>query len=903
MATGATLNGTVNANNSSTAAEFEYGVTPAYGMTATADQSPVTGNTSTAVSKGVTGLSANTTYHYRVVATNVGGTTYGADRTFTTGSLPPTATTDAASNITATGATLNGTVNAHNDSTTVTFHYGPTMAYGMTATADQSPTTGSTGTAVSKGITGLSPGATYHYRVVAQNGSGTRYGSDMLFDTTLPDIEVSADTLAIVASNDGEVTVSGALTLTNNGTGSNLTDDVPMQFTLYDNTGCSGAQLAQWTETLAGVNIPAAGGTQTFTIAGRAITANLCVNSTDCHVSILVEADYSHTIDESDDTNNVRCTDSKLVSIADLEVTSVTPLVTCVGDGNIQGSVAIGVSNIGCSDVDNVVVRLASDCGLTFPDQPIGPTLEAGGSTEVVFPYTSGWTNCGCGFAATVDPDDLIPECEGSNNTTTSAAGTETAPDISVVGDTLSVRCVPDGQVQISGTITLSNSGCGGSLTEDIPMRFTLYDSTGCSGNQIDQWTQTLAGVSIASGGGTQSFTIAPRNLITDLCMNSIHGQVSILVEADFTDAICEVSGTANTYCADNKSVDEIAPIPRDDPRQDMVLDESAIIDPLVDVRLDGFGVYRLILRENSPVWIDVVANDTDNCSCATLTIDAIVDPPAHGTATLEDDTGDCTGGSVIRYAPGLGYVGPDQFTYRVRDACGNVSDGIATVYLYTVPEVAMEDVFVTTCASEPVEFMVVAADLWVDTDPAAIPFAFTVVAGPSHGVLIGDPTDAILTPPSRIMMGGATVPTLETTETASITLVYIPADGYTGRDAVLIRIADPFGNEATARVDIAVGACVATDRPEIEAAQGEVLRIIGPEGAILTTGSVVLVALADGLEHPEALSISFDATLSRPVLTVDAGALLPGEYVLSVSLGDGGAVDLTLLVAVAESP
>ena len=80
----ATLNGTVNANGSSTTVTFEYGLTTAYGTTVTADQSPVTGSTSTAVSKTISGLTPNTKYHYRAVATNANGTTNGADMTFTT---------------------------------------------------------------------------------------------------------------------------------------------------------------------------------------------------------------------------------------------------------------------------------------------------------------------------------------------------------------------------------------------------------------------------------------------------------------------------------------------------------------------------------------------------------------------------------------------------------------------------------------------------------------------------------------------------------------------------------------------------------------------------------------------------------------------------------------------------
>ena len=76
----ATLNGTVNPNGLTTAVHFEYGTTTNYGSTTA--NSNYTGNTTQNVSANITGLSPNTTYHFRLVGTNNGGTTYGNDRTF-----------------------------------------------------------------------------------------------------------------------------------------------------------------------------------------------------------------------------------------------------------------------------------------------------------------------------------------------------------------------------------------------------------------------------------------------------------------------------------------------------------------------------------------------------------------------------------------------------------------------------------------------------------------------------------------------------------------------------------------------------------------------------------------------------------------------------------------------------
>jgi hypothetical protein len=82
--TGALLNGSITANGANTAVTFQYGTSTSYGNTVTASQSPVTGNSATAVSYSISGLTPNTTYHFRVVGINTAGTSNGSDLTFTT---------------------------------------------------------------------------------------------------------------------------------------------------------------------------------------------------------------------------------------------------------------------------------------------------------------------------------------------------------------------------------------------------------------------------------------------------------------------------------------------------------------------------------------------------------------------------------------------------------------------------------------------------------------------------------------------------------------------------------------------------------------------------------------------------------------------------------------------------
>jgi hypothetical protein len=177
----ATLNGTVNPHGSTTSVHFQYGHTTNYGSV-TANRS-FSGTTTQNVSANISGLSANTTYHCRIVATNSHGTSYGSDRTFTTltATGPPVVTTNPATNVTTSSATLNGSLDPHGLTTTVHFQYGTTTSYGHT-TAMQTQT-GSTYRNVAANIGGLAAHTTYHFRIAATNSGGTRTGGDMTLTT------------------------------------------------------------------------------------------------------------------------------------------------------------------------------------------------------------------------------------------------------------------------------------------------------------------------------------------------------------------------------------------------------------------------------------------------------------------------------------------------------------------------------------------------------------------------------------------------------------------------------------------------------------------------------------------------------------------------------------------------
>jgi hypothetical protein len=96
---------------------------------------------------------------------------------------PPMVTTAPATNIGGTAATLIGSIFPNGLTTTYYFEYGTTTSYGSSTA---SFVIGSTEGGIKfKEITGLTPGVTYHYRVVATNSAGKEAGLDKSFTTVV----------------------------------------------------------------------------------------------------------------------------------------------------------------------------------------------------------------------------------------------------------------------------------------------------------------------------------------------------------------------------------------------------------------------------------------------------------------------------------------------------------------------------------------------------------------------------------------------------------------------------------------------------------------------------------------------------------------------------------------------
>jgi len=202
----ATLNGNVAdlGTSGNVTVRFQWGTSAGYGYLADTQLISETGSFNTSVSD----LSPDTTYHFRSVAYG-DGTGYGSDKPFTTKAGPASLiiTTGSATSVTATEATLNGTLadlGTFND-VTVSFEWGTTTSYGTETTPETMTATGSFNASISE----LSIGTTYHFRAKAV-ADETIYGGDKILNTKAnpPGITTNAATNITTSS----ATLNGNLT-------------------------------------------------------------------------------------------------------------------------------------------------------------------------------------------------------------------------------------------------------------------------------------------------------------------------------------------------------------------------------------------------------------------------------------------------------------------------------------------------------------------------------------------------------------------------------------------------------------------------------------------------------------------------------------------------------------------
>jgi gliding motility-associated-like protein len=174
---------------------------------------------------------------------------------------------------------------------------------------------------------------------------------------------------------------------------------------------------------------------------------------------------------------------------------------------------------------------------------------------------------------------------------------------------------------------------------------------------------------------------------------------------------------------------------------------------------------------EDTPVEIDVLANDTDCSNSIDPGTVSITVEPASGEISIDVATG------VVTYIPGAGFNGSDTFTYSVCNENTLCDEAVVTISVAAVnrPPVAIDDINVTL-VNTPVTGWVITNDY--DPDGDELLTNTTPVSGPENGVLILN---------------------------ANGSYNYTPNFNFTGKDYFEYQICDPDGLCDTALVTVTV--------------------------------------------------------------------------------------------------
>lgn len=143
----------------------------------------VSGTGTGTFSASITGLTASTVYYVRTYATNVNGTVYGNEISFTTTGITPTLTTTTASSITINSFTTGGTISS--DGGNLVTYRGICWSSSANPTINDNRILSGTGTGTfTITISNLNASTTYYVRSFATNSAGTAYGNERIITTS-----------------------------------------------------------------------------------------------------------------------------------------------------------------------------------------------------------------------------------------------------------------------------------------------------------------------------------------------------------------------------------------------------------------------------------------------------------------------------------------------------------------------------------------------------------------------------------------------------------------------------------------------------------------------------------------------------------------------------------------------
>ncbi|WP_172406594.1 MBG domain-containing protein, partial [Pedobacter sp. AJM] len=524
----ATLNGTVNDNGGTATVSFDYstnstlssGVTTVSATTG-GTVNAGTGNTSSSV--GLTGLTAGTTYYFRVKASNAGGSSNGSILNFTIPASSPTVSTDAVTSITTSSATMGGNVSAAG--ATAVSERGVVYATTINPTTSATKALTGSGTGTFTGtVSGLSPATTYHVRAYAINTIGTSYGADQSFTTQA----VTAQPTVASPSN-----------------GSLITTTAPN----YTGTATAGATVTVYVDGASLGNTIATGGNWSLTqptalaqgshtvyataqVSGNAVSANSTTNtftidSTRPSVVITSTAGASGS---STSTSPIPFTVTFSETVTGFVAGDITPGNTTIsgfsGSGTTytfnatpttNGAVTISIAANVALDAAGNGNTAASAFSITYAPATAAPVLiipSNNGTTTSTKPAYAGTAPAGSIITIYVDGIAL-------SNTTTATSGGNWAifqpTDLGEGSHTVYATAQSSGNSvsansntntftvdsQRPSVVITSTAGASGSSTSTSPIPFTVTFSEAVTGFVAGDITPGNATISGFSGSGT----------------------------------------------------------------------------------------------------------------------------------------------------------------------------------------------------------------------------------------------------------------------------------------------------------------------------------------------------------------------------------------------------------------
>jgi len=389
-----------------------------YGTTTGASTFSVTVGSGTGTfTSTLTGLTQGTTYFVRSFATNVQGTTYGTETSFTTQSTATVSVTATPTSITTTSAISGGTISSTGGATITTSGLVWGASTNPEITLTTKTTDGTTSGTFTSSITGLTQGTTYHVRAYATNSIGTAYGPNITFTTvTTPTVSSTATVTSISttsATSGGTITVDGGSAVTARGivwgTTPNPTIALTTKTTDGTGTGTFASSLTGLTNaTLYYVRSYATNAIGT--VYGTEISfTTLAVEQVPTKVALTrasIGTAYGLAFSTQPQVTIQDASGSTVTNSSALVTATISSGGTLVGTITATASSGVATfSNLGIKGTATAYTITYTVSGLTTATQSVTPTALAIGSTgpgggKVFYAATSGFA-CGPNLTAT----------------------------------------------------------------------------------------------------------------------------------------------------------------------------------------------------------------------------------------------------------------------------------------------------------------------------------------------------------------------------------------------------------------------------------------------------------------------------------------------------------------------